>query len=265
MPLKHRSETAYLLLLGLIICVAGFLISLLPSLPGGLVPWAVLFVLSGLYPLMLHRMFRVNRVDYEFRMLHWFPACMFFAWLLLQIISPHVRFFYILQLGLWFLWSVLVVLLGLFFEILFASHVIRRSRIRITMLSLFMLVYTAGAVTAEARGWNRSLQAVFFDAQGTVAELGKRGADAFLSFIWQGRGSGTIVIGETSSSSTSFVSSSSRSSGISSSISSSETIPATIRKPRRLAKSGPESVAFLASTLLALYSCTLHRRAKNRV
>lgn len=162
MPLKHSTETAYILLLALVICVAGFLTSLLPPYPTGMPYWAILLTIFVLYPLIFTPTFRNNRADYEFRMLHWFPAAILLLWLALQFLAPKFKIMHILHLGFLFLWSLPLVALGIVFIIIFAFHVIRRRTFRVTVLLLLLTLFIAGAVSAEGLGWNNRLQAAIF-------------------------------------------------------------------------------------------------------
>lgn len=151
-----------MIVLGLAICLAGFAAALLPAVPLGTKYWAILLTISVLYPLVLARTFKTNRADYEFRILHWFPAGIFILWFILQLIGPRVEIIRILALGFFFLWSLPLVALGIAFIIIFAVHVLRRSRLRVTVLSLVLALFAAGALFAEGTGVNSRLQAALF-------------------------------------------------------------------------------------------------------
>ena len=84
MPLKHFTETFLVVVLGAVIALTGLLTATLPNLPDGALPWAVLFILSVVYPLSLYSLFQRRRADNTFRNLHWFPAGMLLVWLMLQ-------------------------------------------------------------------------------------------------------------------------------------------------------------------------------------
>lgn len=268
-----------MLVLGLAICAAGFLASLLPALPEGLQYWVLLLTISVLYPLILVKTFRANRVDYEFRLLHWFPTGIFVLWISMQILASRFSFMHILNLGFNFLWSLPFVLLGIIFIIIFALHVIRRRTVRIVSLSIIMALFLAGAVSAEGFGWNDRLQdAIFSDENPAFAVMqnvylsGKRylarissvpvDADA----TWSS--SEHVVTTMTSSSAVSNNSSATFSSLSSFSVASSKaSLPPVIGsiKPDNLASSGPpEMIALLAVTMGALYFGLLHRRAEKR-
>jgi len=273
-PLKHHSETAYMISLALVTCATGFLIALLPHIPAGMPYFAALFVATLLYPLMLARTFKRNRADYEFRMLHWFPFFMVMLWAFFELIGSKARIFHILQLGFFFLWSLPLVALGICFLILFAVHVIRRRSMRITVLSLFLAFFTVGAVASEAMGWDDDLQKAIYPKDLPTSESVKKlyaSARSYLGILTGTSGSSS----SSSSNTTSVLSSSSALSTTSSSLSSVRSTYAssvlstpalvTSSKPTSLPASGPESAAVLAATLIALYMGTLHIRARRRV
>lgn len=223
MPLKHSTETAYILLLALVIGAAGFLVSLLPAYPAGMPYWAILLTIFVLYPIIFTPTFRNNRADYEFRLLHWFPAAILLLWLVLQLSAPKFKILHILNLGFLFLWSLPLVALGIVFIIIFAFHVIRRCTFRVTALVLLLALFIAGAVSAEGLGWNNKLQAAIFPKELPTMETVK---SAYANAIRTVRGAvtsaGTFIAqsgaGSSSSSSASFsvssVSSSMRSSAM---------------------------------------------------
>jgi len=255
-----------MLLLSIVICVAGVLASVLPDLPAGLTSWAILFAISLVYPLLLQPTLRFNRADYEFRLLHWFPAGIFALWAVLEIFGPRYQFMHILQLGFLFLWSLPLVALGIAFLIIFSVHVIRRSRLRVTFLSLFLAAFTVGAVFAEAKGFNPRLQAVLFEGQ----------TERFASLERQALGIAGLFqnnpSGSSESSVFSLVSSSAASTALISSSSSSLIKPVSViptktlpLKPKHLPRSGPETAAIFIVTLIGLYTSTLHKRAKARI
>ena len=265
MPLKHVTETAYLVFLGLVICAAGFLASMLPALPEGLKYWVLCFSVFSVYPIFLMPTFRHNRADYEFRLLHWFPSIIFVLWIVFQIIDPFWVWFHILRLGFFSIWSLPLVALGLGSGIAFSLHVLRRRTIRVTMLSIFLALFTVGAAMGETKGWNDRMQEDFFTKH-TIAFLrplaGK--TRSFVASLRYPQSSGSTIALSTSSAS------SHRSSQpkialqkkkAKSSVSSSVIAEHT---PKRLPKSGPETALVLFATLVALYMGTLHVRGRKR-
>lgn len=194
-----------MILLGLLIGVAGFAASLLPPLPTGMPYWAVCMVLSVLYPLLLAGKFKSDRADYEFRVLHWFPAGIFALWMVLQLLDGKLPLFHILNLGFLFLWSLPLVALGIAFLIIFALHVIRRSTLRITLLSIFLVLFIVGAVFSESQGFNRTLQRNIFPADLSImASVGRIFGSAknyVASIFTTDSGTGVVAVNDRSSSS----------------------------------------------------------------
>lgn len=275
-PLKHSTETAYMFILGLVICLAGIAAALLPNLPAGMKYWAILLIVSVLYPLVLSRTFKSNRADYEFRMLHWFPAGIFILWFVLQLVAPRLEFLRILTLGFFFLWSLPLVALGIAFIIIFAIHVLRRSRLRVTTLAIVLALFTAGALYAEASNVNPRLQAALFPKNlpllepirlafsNLQASLGLTSGSAGLLTMNDASSAGSMDSASAARSVASVSSSSIKNSAVAIGSSS---LPPIIgdKKPGRLTQSGPEDIAVLATTLLAAYFGLLHARARKRV
>lgn len=275
--------------LGLAICAAGIAAALLPAIPVGTKYWAILLTLSFLYPIGLTRTFKHNRADYEFRLLHWFPAGIFMLWFALQLIGPRIEIIRILALGFFFLWSLPLVALGIAFICIFAVHVLRRSRLRVTTLVIFLALFTVGALYAEGTNLNPRLQAAVFPKNmPSFASVRTAIGNLRATLGLKSGTSGILVAGTDGSSSSSLVSSrssaaiamaSSKSSSLSSSFqmptsfsssvsrSTIASLPPVIgdKNPGHLTKSGPESVAVLGATLLAGYFGLLHARAKKRV
>lgn len=260
MPLKHHTETAYMILLGVAICVTGLLVAILPHLPVGLPYWVLLAILTFAYPLVLMSTFRTNRADYEFRLMHWFPFGIVLLWMVLELFSGKAELLHVLTLGFFFLWSLPLVALGIAFMIIFALHVIRRRVVRVTLLSLLLAGFTAGAVASEAMNLNDNVQrAVFPENSRAIATL-RRSYAAIRKYVGIGNDTtgGPIASVTSSSSSDSSISSTS-------SVSSSAPVIAEVPKPNHLTTSGPEDMlAALAVTMLGLYFGVLHGRAEKR-
>lgn len=162
MPLKHTTETLMVFVLAVAIIVTGMLMQTFADLPNGIVPWAIVFVVAVAYPLALARMFRKNRADYEFRLLHWVPAVMLVLWLVLQAVA------YVLPaiLGVldWYTWgwSLPAVATGFLLIILFVLKVIRRWTTRVALLALAFVPFMAGSVANEYFDWNTQLAATLW-------------------------------------------------------------------------------------------------------
>jgi hypothetical protein len=259
MPLKHHSETAYLVLLAVVTCFTGFFISLLPHIPEGLPYGVLLFLLTLLYPVLLSRTFKSNRADYEFRLLHRFPAFMVALWIVFELIGSSAWIFHVLQLGFFYLWALPLVALQIAFLIVFAFHVLRRKNTRIVLFTSIFLVFILGALSSEAMGWNSSIQKFLYPKTFDVTLMANRVYSEARSYLALLTGTSDDVVGTGSSSSMS----SSKTVAVQSSASS---LPAlmTSSKPTSLPASGPESAAVLFATLLAIYMGTLHLRAGKR-
>ncbi len=251
-PLKHSLETAYMVFLGLVICMAGFVSSMLPEFPRGLVYWLFACVLSLLYALVLTRTLRSNRADYEFRLLHWFPFCIFVLWGFLQYFAPRFRLVYILKLGFLFLWALPLTALGISFTILFAVHVIRRRAFRVTILSVFLALYLIGALVAEGKGWNPLLQQRLFALPpARILSSVTSVLRTLTGLIYREDQSGAILMADHSVSSST------------PSVVSMQSDVTSIHTPKRLPRSGPESAGVLLVFLLAGYCSVLHRRQES--
>lgn len=157
MPLKHATETFLIVVLAVAVIVTGMVMQTLVSLPEGIVPWAILFVIASLYPLLLGKLFRENRADYAFRLLHFVPAIMLLVWLLLQALTLLFPVFEnILRWYTWG-WSLPAVATGIFLMVGFVLKVIRRWTKRIAFLAILFLPFIVLAVTNEMQGWHQQM------------------------------------------------------------------------------------------------------------
>lgn len=164
MPLKHFTETFLIVVLGAVIALTGLLIATLPALPDGALPWAVLFVLSIIYPVSLYSLFQKRRADNFFRNLHWFPAVMLLLWMLTQGIA--VSSGGAEQLGLYsWGWTLGAVIVGFVLIVMFCLKVIRRRLPRIAFLAVILVPFTAAAIVSEQEGhWEEELANVMWSA-----------------------------------------------------------------------------------------------------
>lgn len=249
--------------LALVMCISGFLIGVLPDLPFAFPYWLLIALLTLVYPLALSRTFKTNRADYEFRMLHWLPFIMSILWIAFQFLGPKAKILKIFQMGFFFLWSLPLVAVGIAFLIIFSVHVIRRRRIRIIVLSIFLALFTIGAVTSEAMGFDyhirRAMYPPYPKLMATVQDTANNLRIAIATL--------TGTAGETPSSASS--SSSSVRSMLAVATSSAATITSSSLssvRPTKLPASGPpETAGMLGVTLLGLYMASVHMRAKKRV
>ncbi len=159
MPLKHSTETALIVVLAIAIATVGIVLSLLPDLPQGLYYWLALFIATGLYPLVLTPVFRENRADYEFRLLHWVPAAMTALWAILQVVGLFIDGTSDLMGWFRFLWCLPLVGIGFLLLIIFCNAVLRRRQLRISLLILAFILFAGFATVASSKRWNERLQA----------------------------------------------------------------------------------------------------------
>jgi len=187
MPLKHTTETLLIFFLGTAMVVTGIVLPTLTLLEMGIVPWATVFVLAVAYPLLLSRVFRCNRADYSFRMLHWVPAILLLILLLLQGIV------YVLPSGQsvvdWYTWGWTLpgVATGFFLIMFFCLRVIRRWTLRIVLLAIIFIPFIVGAVASEHYEWNEEIAATLWegdwwqlrgDQDSLLAQLNEKNLDA---------------------------------------------------------------------------------------
>ncbi|MDD4628350.1 MAG: hypothetical protein PHE68_03065 [Candidatus Peribacteraceae bacterium] len=174
MPLKHTTETFLVFLLGVVILLTGVLLSTLPDLPAGAVPWAILFVLALIYPLIFLFLFRSRRADHSFRLLHWFPALMLLVWLGFQITALERAQF--LKFADWFTWGWTLPAVTLAFVLLitYCLRVIRRRATRIALLLLAFIPFVAGAMMSERTyHWDRQVASALWEGPWLASLEGK--------------------------------------------------------------------------------------------
>ena len=152
MPLKHFTETFLVVVLGAAIATTGLLTATLPNLPDGALPWAVLFVLSVVYPLSLYSLFQRRRADNTFRNLHWFPAGILLVWLMLQgaVLGSSVEVGEVSAYA-WG-WTLAPVVIGFVLLVVFCLKVIRRRSPRLIFLGLILIPFAAAAFVSEKQG-----------------------------------------------------------------------------------------------------------------
>ena len=164
MPLKHFTETFLVVVLGAVIALTGLLVSTLPPLPQGALPWSLLFVLSIIYPLSLNSMFQRRRADNFFRNLHWFPAIMLLVWLVLQGVAIGSTLEVVQMAFYTWAWALGAVLVGFIMIVMFCLKVIRRRVPRLAFLAAILVPFTALAIASENGGhWEEELAAVLWD------------------------------------------------------------------------------------------------------
>ncbi|MDA1208616.1 MAG: hypothetical protein O2904_01120 [bacterium] len=181
MPLKHTTETLLVFLLGVAIAITGMLMSWLPSATESLVPWAIIFVLSLMYPLALGPLLRSNRADNDFRLLHWIPSVMLLLWLALDFLSTYVP--QIATSVAWYVWgwTLPAVIVGFIMLIVFCLRVIRRRSIRIMLLALAFVPFVVGAVGSEKYDWNTQVADLLWQGDWWQVDLAIPGKDGLIA------------------------------------------------------------------------------------
>jgi len=166
MPLKHFTETFLVILLGVIIALTGLLISTLPPLPMGAIPWVIVFILSVIYPLVLTPLFQQRRADNAFRLLHWFPAVMLLVWLGFQLIALYVSPAAGLGAAASYTWgwTMTAVVIGLILLAFFCFKVIRRRLPRVGLLAALLVLFVGSAIASETTTaqWETELASVLW-------------------------------------------------------------------------------------------------------
>ena len=164
MPLKHPTETFLIFLLGVVTAAIGLLTATLPPLPDGGLPWGILAAIACVYPLSLSRLFKRNRADHAFRLLHWLPLLILVLWMLLELLGwfvPTAQGLSALFTWGWTIGAVAVtfVLIGLF-----CLHVIRRRGSRLALLAVAFVPFLSGAVASETGyEWEKEIASVLWD------------------------------------------------------------------------------------------------------
>ncbi len=174
MPLKHPTETFFIILLACVTALVGMLTSLLPHFPEGALPWFILLVLVTLYPLVLIPTFKENRADYELRVFHWSPLIIVGIWGFLEILSAFIPLAATIQVGFSYLWSLPVVLLSIGLLALFCRHVVRCLQLRVALLGVIFLLFLGCSISAQASGWNPKLTGRLFTETLSASILGQR-------------------------------------------------------------------------------------------
>ena len=90
MPLKHLTETILVIVLAIVVCVTGMVLPSLPPLPQGVLPWAIVFLLTFAYPAALYPFLKRNRADYTFRLLHFLPTLLTLLWFLAELVALYI-------------------------------------------------------------------------------------------------------------------------------------------------------------------------------
>jgi len=187
MPLKHLTETVLVVLLALVTIAAGVASSVLPPIPEGFIPWAIVFVAALVYPAILYPILKGNRADYSFRALHFAPVALALGWVSLQIVilkEPRAQAVHDI-----YTWGFGVVPVATMFFLLavFCLQVIRRRVPRITFMILLLAPFAVAAYVSETRThWDAQLASLLWTPKPVeVAEVAddvrRRGPSSMLA------------------------------------------------------------------------------------
>lgn len=170
MPLKHATETFLVFLLGFALLLTGLTVAFLPPLQARFLPWSLAFLVSILYPLILHPFFRNRRADYAFRLLHFLPVLLLLLWLGFSVLGPSQPSIARAERLYRFAWTLPGVILGFSALIAYCLEVMRQRRARLVLLVLLLLSFGMLGVSAESLGWNQRIASVL-DAAKPITRL----------------------------------------------------------------------------------------------
>lgn len=287
MPLKHGTETRLVLLLGFMIALAGAAAAFLPPLSVSVIPWAIAFIVSIIYPLALYPLFKERRADYEFRALHFVPALMLLLWLSIDILAGLKPQWQAVQLWATWGWSVLIVLVAFVLLALFCLRVIRQRWPRMALLFAVLLPFLFISQLSERMRWDEQMAMVLWGAEGSGTGMiaGTTSGNLAPSTDtqeeqWRAQlrqmerrrqqleENGTGIVAARSSSSVTV--NNSKSSAViaansfsSRSFSTVKSSSSSSKAPPRLPSSGFGSEA-IALTMMGLFTATMHRRAMRK-
>lgn len=286
MPLKHSTETRLVFLLGLMIVLAGAAAAFLPPLSVRVVPWAIAFIISIIYPLALYPLFKERRADYEFRALHFVPALMLLLWLTIDILAGLKPQWQAVQAWVTWGWSVLIVLVAFVLLALFCLRVIRQRWPRMALLFAVLLPFLFISQLSERMQWDEQMAMILWNIQGsgtgndviagtTSGNLAP--SDDEQEEQWRAQlrrmerrrerleenGTGTVASHSVSSVSGAKSAAIIAAGGIPKTSASSVKGAKSSKAPPRLPSSGFGSEA-LALTMMGLFTATMHRRAMKK-
>ncbi|NOS67003.1 MAG: hypothetical protein HOO67_01395 [Candidatus Peribacteraceae bacterium] len=188
MPFKHFTETVLVVLLALATIVTGIAVSLLPPIPEGFVPWAIVFVAAIIYPAIFYPLLKSNRADYSFRALHFAPVGIALGWLLIQVAmlkEPRTEVAERI-----YTWGFGILPVAVVFVLLavFCLQVIRRRIPRLAFLIVFLVPFAALAfATEQYTHWDNQIAAVLWNQPPLqIAQQSSEGTSSVLSVSSRG-------------------------------------------------------------------------------
>lgn len=171
MPLKHGTETRLIALLACMIALAGAAVAFLPPLSVSVWPWIAAFIVSVLYPVALYPLFKENRADYEFRLLHFVPMLMLLAWLVFDLAASFRPSLQSLQEAFTWGWSLPIVAAAFALLLLFCLKVMRQRGSRIWMLVLLLAPFLLLSQLSERNEWDKDLAMMLWQDEETGSGL----------------------------------------------------------------------------------------------
>ena len=151
MPLKHHIETRLIALLGAAIVATGVFLAFVRPIAGGLY-FGIALVLAILYPIFLYPLFKRDRADKVFRLLHWFPAGLLFLALVIDVVAEYWGGAELLHAALRWSWGIIPVIVGVGALAWFCIDVIRRRTARLWILAILFVPYAYFGLSAQHAG-----------------------------------------------------------------------------------------------------------------
>lgn len=149
MPLKHLTETLLVIVLSVAVLATCVALSVTPLPPEGLLPWAIIFVLSLIYPLSLYSLFRQSRADYWFRVLHFLPTFISLLWIALAFARIRMPQAGVALTVLTSWYGLIPIVLSLLAIAIFCLHVIRRRVPRLSAIGALMAAFLLFTVASR--------------------------------------------------------------------------------------------------------------------
>ncbi len=170
MPLKHFTETILIVLLAVITVLTGVLVSTLPHIPDGFLPWVGVFLGAVIFPALVYPLLKNNRADYSFRALHFAPVTIALVWMFIEIAllkEPRLQSLY--RIYTWG-WTAPAVVVTFVLLMAFCLQVLRRRVPRILFLTLLLVPFLVVAYASENyTHWNTQLASMLWDE--TVGDI----------------------------------------------------------------------------------------------
>lgn len=247
MPLKHATETALILLLGIMMILAGVTCALLPPVETMVWPWVLAAAVFAAYPAAIFPLLKKRRAEYTLRMLHWAPLCLLVLWLCIDILAGPLPFFRTIERWYTAGWSIVPVCAALVLLFLYCLQVVRRRLKRGLLLGALTVWLVAGAAASQLLHWQTDMARFLWMQEGQYAhDTDWRAALR----AGEGESEPVAVYATLEGAMWANLLSGSR--------------PMTAPPPPHLPTSG-SGFGMLALTLTACYCATMHRSAQRRI